>query len=46
MANSNALKELLLGIAVENRYGVKISAGDSLRLKTLNDFIQFIEAEA
>ena len=33
-------------VAVENRYGVKIPDGDSLRLKTLNDFIQFIEAEA
>lgn len=33
-------------VAVETRYGVKISDGDSLRLKTLNDFIQFIEAEA
>ena len=33
-------------VAVENRYGVKISDGDSLRLKTLNDFIQVIEAEA
>lgn len=33
-------------VAVETRYGVKISDIDSLRLKTLNDFIQFIEAEA
>jgi acyl carrier protein len=31
-------------VAVEKRYGVKISDADSLRLKTLNDFEKFIGA--
>lgn len=30
-------------IAVENRYGIKISDSDALKLKTLDDFIQFIK---
>jgi acyl carrier protein len=29
-------------VEVENRYGITISDSDSLRLKTLNDFIEFI----
>lgn len=32
-------------VEVENRYGIKISDSDSLRLKTLNDFIEFINKE-
>ncbi len=31
-------------IAVEERYGVKISDADSLKLKTLNDFANYINA--
>jgi len=33
-------------MAVEKRYGVKISDTDSLRLKTLNDFEKHINATA
>jgi len=33
-------------VAVEERYGVTISDADSLRLKTLNDFIKHISAAA
>ncbi len=33
-------------MAVEERYGVKISDADSLRLKTLNDFANYINAAA
>ena len=32
-------------LAVEERYGVKISDADSLKLKTLNDFANYITAE-
>ncbi|HOI16295.1 MAG TPA: phosphopantetheine-binding protein [Geobacteraceae bacterium] len=31
-------------MAVEERYGVRISDTDSLRLKTLNDFADYISA--
>lgn len=31
-------------VAVEKRYGIRISDTDSLRLKTLNDFVHHIEA--
>ncbi len=31
-------------MAVEERYGVKISDAESLRLKTLNDFVAYISA--
>ena len=31
-------------VAVEERYGVKLSDADSLKLKTLNDFAQYISA--
>lgn len=31
-------------VAVEERYGVKLSDADSLKLKTLNDFAQYITA--
>jgi acyl carrier protein len=31
-------------VAVEERYGVRISDADSLRLKTLNDFADYISA--
>jgi acyl carrier protein len=31
-------------IAVEERYGVKLSDADSLKLKTLNDFANYINA--
>lgn len=31
-------------LAVEERYGVKVSDADSLRLKTLNDFANYINA--
>ncbi len=32
-------------VEVENRYGIKISDADSLKLKTLNDFIEFINKD-
>ena len=31
-------------VAVEERYGVKLSDADSLKLKTLNDFANYITA--
>lgn len=31
-------------VALEGRYGVTISDADSLRLKTLNDFVGFVNA--
>lgn len=33
-------------MAVEERYGVKISDAESLRLKTLNDFADYIKGAA
>jgi acyl carrier protein len=32
-------------VAVEEHYGVKLSDADSLKLKTLNDFANYITAE-
>jgi acyl carrier protein len=32
-------------VAVEERYGVKLSDADSLKLKTLNDFAKYITAK-
>ncbi len=31
-------------VAVEERFGVKVSDSDSLKLKTLNDFAKYISA--
>jgi acyl carrier protein len=31
-------------VAVEERFGVKVSDADSLKLKTLNDFAKYISA--
>ncbi len=31
-------------LAVEERYGVKVSDADALKLKTLNDFVSYIIA--